>query len=403
MPRRPLDSYGRRTLALGRSVAHQQRVYLDTRFWIFLRDASIGRPVAPEHDTLLRLLIAEVDAGRLICPLEITTFGELMKQTDPKSRRATVSVMDRLSRGLCLKTAPERVFEETLALLRLHGPAAASPSVVGEDADVPPDARPAAGTESVSCGVPDSLLAAVWTRVGYITGYVAPGTLAGGSDASALEPAVRAEFLRRPDLVAWAAEQFEAQMWNANLGFMFDVMGDAVAWPRTERDDVVTRINAGNQEHVEEARTLRQTYLAELRGGLEVWTDVFEDAHAAFFEECTGQPPTRAELAASDAGVMTARLIFEALRRRPDMRRYMPSVHLTAELYARARFDRGRPVRPNDLPDISHAVAAVPYCNVFLTEASLASVLSSPSLKVESTYGTRVTGDPAAAVALLSR
>src|ERR1019366_8793274 len=46
----------RRRLALGKTVAQKTRIYLDTRYWIHVRDARLGRPKKPEHDQIYQLL-----------------------------------------------------------------------------------------------------------------------------------------------------------------------------------------------------------------------------------------------------------------------------------------------------------------------------------------------------------
>jgi hypothetical protein len=68
---------------LWRTVAARKRIYLDTRYWVFLRDAAMGRTKHPVHDDLLAILQRLVASGAAICPLSDSAMFELHKQTDP--------------------------------------------------------------------------------------------------------------------------------------------------------------------------------------------------------------------------------------------------------------------------------------------------------------------------------
>src|SRR5688500_947044 len=70
-------------------VLPRKRIYLDTRYWLFLRDADLGRPQKPIHVELLDLLRTGVQSGRLICPIGDSTFFEILKQADADTRLAT--------------------------------------------------------------------------------------------------------------------------------------------------------------------------------------------------------------------------------------------------------------------------------------------------------------------------
>lgn len=52
-------------------------VYIDINHWYELARADDGKPDKPEHAAILRKLLAEVDAGRLVVPLSSVTYTEL--------------------------------------------------------------------------------------------------------------------------------------------------------------------------------------------------------------------------------------------------------------------------------------------------------------------------------------
>ena len=68
-----------RRLRVARDViGPRKKVYLDTKYWIYLRDAADGSPLRPIHAEILRQLEIKVQAGKAICPGSEATFLELM-------------------------------------------------------------------------------------------------------------------------------------------------------------------------------------------------------------------------------------------------------------------------------------------------------------------------------------
>jgi hypothetical protein len=67
-------------LSLGKSIDCRRAVYLDTRYWIFLRDVIRDEPQKQVHIALLDELEKQVTAGNLFCPISDATFLELLKQ-----------------------------------------------------------------------------------------------------------------------------------------------------------------------------------------------------------------------------------------------------------------------------------------------------------------------------------
>src|SRR4051794_15026369 len=69
-----------RTLAAW--VLKRKRMYLDTCWWIRLRDVKLGRSKDVKYDRLLLRLLSLVQSGDLICPIGESVFLELLKQGD---------------------------------------------------------------------------------------------------------------------------------------------------------------------------------------------------------------------------------------------------------------------------------------------------------------------------------
>ena len=74
-----LVSYMRkRRLAFGEQVTQKRRIYLDTRYWIFIRDVFLGRKQKPIHAGIVEELKRLCSDGSTICPISYSIFAELL-------------------------------------------------------------------------------------------------------------------------------------------------------------------------------------------------------------------------------------------------------------------------------------------------------------------------------------
>lgn len=108
-----LRSYMRdKRCQLGSAVISIQRIYLDQRFWLLLRDVYLGRSGDKATSDLLTLLRYLVSQGKAIYPISESVFIELLKQSDESTRLATAQLIDDLSLGITLIPFDERVRQE---------------------------------------------------------------------------------------------------------------------------------------------------------------------------------------------------------------------------------------------------------------------------------------------------
>jgi len=118
-PEKTVDTYIReKKLELGEWVNQRRKVYLDTKFWLLLRDAHLDRAKMQDQHELLRCITDAVSAGQLIYPISEDVFQEVIKQTDEGTLRATVALIDSLSAGVSLISHDERLEAELLYFLR---------------------------------------------------------------------------------------------------------------------------------------------------------------------------------------------------------------------------------------------------------------------------------------------
>lgn len=121
-PEVSIDQYVRsRQLALAEAVLARQRVYLDKKYWILVRDAAMPRSASEAAHSLLASLRQRVKSGKTICPISESVFIELMKQSDLETRKATAALIDDLSEGVTLIPQPTRVATEVAHFIHSQG------------------------------------------------------------------------------------------------------------------------------------------------------------------------------------------------------------------------------------------------------------------------------------------
>ena len=121
---------------------------------------------------------------------------------------------------------------------------------------------------------------------------------------------------------------------------------------------------------------------------------------AYIYEQDTGQNAREDETAKQEGGRMVANLIYNAFRLN-KLTRELPSLWLGAGFHAAVRWDLKRKFKANDLPDFRHAVAAIPYCDFFLTERSLRHLVSDRNLRLETLFPCKTFADASSAIKAL--
>lgn len=223
-------------LECGEIVAHRKSVYLDTRFWIHLRDADLGKPVPAVYDRLLRELRRGVADGRLVCPFAADMLAEVHKQSDRTTRLATARLIDELSLKVALKSEPER-----LAIELHHGIQAIRPGA-------PPQ---------------EPLRRLVWTCSTFAVGHAIPSS---PEYDPATELAIQKSFLDT--------------IWR--LGFSHQMLGEEdVDYKPGEFNDMwdglAERLNNLNVVNAKEEKPRRQIETEEFSGALQAYLPVLRN------------------------------------------------------------------------------------------------------------------------------
>ena len=349
-PEVSLEQYVRsKMLATADRVLARKIVYLDTRFWILLRDVSLGRPKNSLHTDILGRLRELTGSGKVICPINANTLAELLKQRDPTTRLATAKLIDELSLGVALQSSEERVRTELMHYveLSLRGAAALEP--------------------------PERL---VWTAPAYVLGHT----------FSSLESLPEDEMLA-------CQKAFTDYLWDFSLADQISCLKEMPEDLNGRWDAIAAKLNREIKEHDKKTLPFSELHLHEFKGYLELYLPTLEEIFSHLYEKEMGvapSPDTRQEL--EQAAPELIRIMVAALRT-DKIGRQLPSLIIGAGLHAGVRRNRGRQFTGNDLHDFGHATAALAYCDYFATERSLCHLVVN-ELKFDRRYETTVVAEP---------
>lgn len=330
---------------LGDSVATRHKFYLDTRYWIHLRDAAMGRPTHHQHGEILVRVRALVADGLAVCPVSDVAWIELFKQVDPASRLATADLLDELSLGVALMTEKERVVAEIGYFL----------------------------THTTDKGLPPIRKNRVWIKAGYVMGLIVPVIDQFSPEQNRLAQKASIDAF-------WRVTHRELASGGSSLSDQEDRWKEAAA-----------RITAESQKHAHEIRSYQQAFADEISGALRVFKGEIRELAILRYRRITGdQGPVPVEQAEKAAGQLVALLSTAFKLRREIMAQHIPSLYAFAMCHAAVRWDKFRRFNSHDLLDFHHASSGIPYHDAVFTEKPLRVLVTAGNTALDKTFSCRV-------------
>jgi len=327
-----------RSLELGEWVATKKRIYLDTKFWILLRNSAIGRDSEPAIKSLLERLYYLVESGVAICPLSLEIFREIFAQSDAHTLAACAELIDRLSKGVCQVEKDSRIRIEVSDFIR---------------------------RSTVDPKLLHPRLHLMWTKARYVLGH--------------FSPEFHDESLKSGGLDLILKKALFDQMWSMNLADLLDVTEGK--FRVTPGPDISDELNKGKLENLTDNTSYQKLFLIEIRGILDASRPQLAAAFQQIYRRDTGNDLTDIDLRNDKSGDWLANIVYECFRRN-KIGMHMPTLRVKAGLHALTRWDLARKYRRNDCADFRHAASAIPYFDFFLTERSLKALLSDGNLKI---------------------
>lgn len=349
-PKRSLNDYTKSVkLQLGQDLQKRTKIYLDTNYWIHLREVTLNNNTDEVYIKLLDLLRTGIETRKIICPISDEIFGEILLQTNLENLKASAKIIDELSECVSVLSSREREQFEILHFLY--------------------------NTTNLASSLHDQEVF-VWSKIPFSFGLTHP-------HISQISP--------EEELVV--QKSFFDQMWSITFSEMVEVIGhkNVLSWPRHR--DISKDLTDGKFEHMKENQSFKELHLEEIAGVLDIYKPLFEDAMLYLFESKKNEKPKHEEIEKADCGQRLANLVYHGFKMN-KLGTYFPSLIIEAGLHAAVRYDKERKFKKNDLPDFRHAKSSLPYFDVFLTESSLQHLVCSGTLAFDKKYSCKVMSDP---------
>lgn len=311
---------------LARGLSETRLIYLDTNYWVRLRDAALGKGT-PEAVQLLEILRAMVRSREALCVSQLYSLLEVGKQEE-NSLRASADLLDELTEGVTI-AAPDDILlwecaEFAGTTLRRNGEVGVFP----------------------------------WTKVGQIHNSAPPSSMPGP-----ITPAQRAVLLKA----------LIDATWNMTFSYVFQQFDwDTKNRLRFELEtEVLLQVAARKAERQAKGLTLHSARS-------EAFADLFSSQAIPLLAQFLQRWPLGSNNTGSPVDLeqdlatiqSTALKAFEER----SLGKSLPGLAIHSDLYALYETDRQRrkPQTTNDWFDSCHAAVALPYCDLFLTERHLA-------------------------------
>jgi len=336
-PNLSLTNYARgKRRELAKTITSKTRIYLDQQYWIHCRNAAAGL-VQGVHFEIWKTLLSLVQGGRAACPISSISLTETFKQADLNTRRQTAEVMDELSAGIALRSsAGRRAAEFELLWRRLAG-------------EVVNDGHRA-----------EQAFTWLFEVFGALT---------------------------------VAKDRGPSTDWEAIGKAMFDTLGRLrfpdllLAMPELSNEILFARDHASRVLHDQiSAQNSQKSCTFEKRLHQEI-EGVFKWLRKELMPVCVMWSNGSEDLAKLACESLVS--LVSGMHANGEFKRILPTFYLRAVIYA-AIDHKHRHFDDGDMFDHDHAIAALPYCQVFLTEKKLGTLLTEKPAQLDKEYGCRV-------------
>lgn len=345
-----LDDYIRnKRVALGIEVDAKIKLYLDTKYWVYLCDVHLGREKDPILIEIYHSLKDLCQSEKVICPISSNVLEEIIKQSDKTTLQASIELIDGFSKGISLISYYERLQAEILNFLSQY-------------------------TKSPEKVFP--LKHMVWTKLSYTLGTFMPYDTA---------------FSESEELVVQKA--FFDQLWNMSLKGKCNIIGYDSLRKFPSMPDIYKSINKDCQSHKHEVTSFTKVFMDEVCGGLDLMKPWIEKGLHYFFEKETGQKVSGNDYFNSELTNVIVGRIYEMFKSGKDNGNF-PSLKINSGIHAAIRWDKRRNFEKNHSYDFGHAQAAIPYCEYFFTERGLKHLMSSNPLKYDIEFNCKLAATP---------
>lgn len=332
----------RNRVQLAMQVQTKLRLYLDTNYWLRLRDCVLEKARSAEDSELLNRLRRSVAKENLIVPATEHIVAETLRQRDRKTRAVTAHLIQEMSSNVALVGFINRAVREFIGWVHSFSDA----SVENE----------------LDAGV------LVWSWPRNLYGEVVPSV-------TSADPI----FSNRMEKIA---EDLAAVLPFAERILRLPVDKAAQASPL----HVAAQLNTLKSESWHSSQPFPEVLLDESVGFINsIWADLCK--HAS--EWIDRMPLLKGDENEGQLKEHLKRLVVSSIRLK-QFGSMMPAMQILAGGNAAIRTSKGRKFKPGDHQDLFHATAALPYCSIFATDRSNKHLLTTPPLDLGRKFSCRI-------------
>ncbi|MBO2624519.1 hypothetical protein [Shewanella algae] len=316
-----MASYRDRCREKSSAITDFKKVYLDTKYWVILRDVHRGICRDKEKVELYDLVMRLSESENVIFPFSEVLFEEFLKQTDPESLESTLHLVYKLSKNTAICNYSHRNQTELEIMFRfLH-------DNISADNDY-----------NVIC------TRDVWTCVPYAWGKFTVKE-------------------SKPDDVSYD-KKLQNVLFNNDMALkvhLEQLRSDSEfvnSYPDPS-EKILQRQKHSNGKHIN--KILEDEFFFELK---ERKKNVLQSMSNTF-----------KSFTVDNANSMFYQLI--EMKKSGELKYFIPSINIYSTICATWIISQNKKIIINDHFDMMHASAALPYFDMFLTEKSLCHLLNS--------------------------
>lgn len=163
--------------------------------------------------------------------------------------------------------------------------------------------------------------------------------------------------------------------------------------PASNYDALAEKLNARNASHASEIGSFQQVYKTEIRGSLSLAMPAARQVLEQLAVRGSATPP---EISDGERREHEHQLLeyFCGAIKKEEVAIALRTLHIGALCHAAVRWDKKRKLTGNDLFDFHHAEAAIGYCDVFLTDRPLHTMLEQRHTKIAEYFSCTIISFP---------
>jgi hypothetical protein len=329
-------------LELSSTILNRKIIYLDTKYWIKLREQN--KCNQPNEKKLLNLVTDLVESNKCIFPISEASFWEFFKQGDIQTLRETVQLVDKFSKGISIIPDNERIQLEFIHFVREK-----------------------TGKEVYNMNE------LVWTKIAFI---LLPNM-----------PTMLGSFPLQKSFYDFTSK-------TSLLDIVNIIENNGGIKPFTFKDNIET-LNKEKEKYKDENKSFKQMFLSEIGGHLNLFQDALNEAMFYMYQQDKGKYNEERDMSSEEI----KNFIYDSFKKN-KIKHELPSLRIFPELFASVRWNKERKYSDgNDTIDFLHASYALPYCDYFFTEKELRTIIS--QRKLDSLYNCVVESEPKDVLKLL--